>query len=201
MFGIAATIIFNWLLFKDPKEVTADGVSAITSIGILIIGIFGIHSWLQSKIRDNGFKQSEKIIQYIEESYIVIEPLYSNLTTLCDHWYHFGPLEISKAEKDKMDDIRVNVESYCNKLTMACNILQYWNLKLTEDGKRIFKFIEILRRLAKTDIMIVKITAGAEIKQSVNQKNNDFNELFEILTSILRSNYQDIFTTINNDNN
>lgn len=64
--GIVVTVIFNWVVFKDPKRITAPGVAALVAMSTFTLALWSasqVREWLSNKINETGYKQCELIIE------------------------------------------------------------------------------------------------------------------------------------------
>lgn len=66
--GIVVTVIFNWIVFKDPKRVTAPGVAALVAMCTFTLALwsaFKVNKWLNSKINETAYKQAEMSMELL----------------------------------------------------------------------------------------------------------------------------------------
>ncbi|WP_129343886.1 hypothetical protein [Enterobacter roggenkampii] len=64
--GVVVTVIFNWVVFKDPKRITAPGVAALVAMSTFTLALWSasqVREWLSNKINETGYKQCELIIE------------------------------------------------------------------------------------------------------------------------------------------
>ncbi|WP_314419117.1 hypothetical protein [Pseudescherichia vulneris] len=63
--GVLITITINWLLFKDPKKITAPGVAALITMctfSLALYSAYQVKKWLNSKINETAFKKTDDFI-------------------------------------------------------------------------------------------------------------------------------------------
>lgn len=68
--GVLVTIIINWLLFKDPKKITAPGVASLVAIctfSLALYSAYQVKKWLNSKINETAFKKSDEFLSILCE--------------------------------------------------------------------------------------------------------------------------------------
>lgn len=68
--GVMLTEFITWLLYKNPKKITAPGLSAIVAVCALILAVYSayqVKKWINGKVNDKGFKKCESIIDKIQE--------------------------------------------------------------------------------------------------------------------------------------
>ncbi|HGG8858678.1 TPA: hypothetical protein ACJJWP_004377, partial [Enterobacter roggenkampii] len=50
--GVVVTVIFNWVVFKDPKRITAPGVAALVAMSTFTLALWSasqVREWLSNK--------------------------------------------------------------------------------------------------------------------------------------------------------
>lgn len=63
--GTVLTLVFNWIIFKSPKTVTAPGVAALLSIctfSLALWSAFKVDKWLKNKINETAFKKADDFV-------------------------------------------------------------------------------------------------------------------------------------------
>lgn len=66
--GGGVTIAINWWLFKDPKRVTAPGVSVFLASCTFALALYSasqVKKWLNSKVNEKAFKRTEEFLDEI----------------------------------------------------------------------------------------------------------------------------------------
>ncbi len=57
--GVVVTVAFNWIVFKEPKRVTAPGVAALVAICTFTLALwsaFKVNKWVASKVNEKHLK-------------------------------------------------------------------------------------------------------------------------------------------------
>lgn len=78
--GIVVTVIFNWVVFKDPKRITAPGVAALVAMSTFSLALwsaFKVEKWLKSKVNEKAFKRTEEFLDSYVELALNIAKIYS----------------------------------------------------------------------------------------------------------------------------
>ncbi|ELV2795181.1 hypothetical protein QNS20_001375, partial [Enterobacter ludwigii] len=68
--GVLLTEFITWILYKNPKKITAPGLSAIVAVCALILAVYSayqVKKWVNGKVNEKGFKKCEAIIDNIQE--------------------------------------------------------------------------------------------------------------------------------------
>lgn len=63
--GIIATHTFYYLVYKNPKVVTAPGLTSLIAFCTLTLGLITANTWLKSKIKDSAYKNTEMAQDYL----------------------------------------------------------------------------------------------------------------------------------------
>ncbi|WP_438443170.1 hypothetical protein [Kluyvera georgiana] len=78
--GIVTTIAINWILFKDPKRVTAPGLAALVALctfSLALWSAFKVDKWLNSKVNEKAFKRTEEFLDSYIDLALNIAKIYS----------------------------------------------------------------------------------------------------------------------------
>lgn len=68
--GFLLTELITWLLYKNPKKITAPGLSATVAVFALILAVYSayqVKKWLNGKVNEKGFKKCEIIIDKTQQ--------------------------------------------------------------------------------------------------------------------------------------
>ncbi|HHL2500527.1 TPA: hypothetical protein ACQ301_002576 [Yersinia enterocolitica] len=135
-FGVMVTVVLLWVLYKDPTRITAPALAALTAMCTFLLALwsaFKVNKWLNSKVNDAAFKQTEKIIETIAEIMIHISKIKPNQLIV---------KKISKiikiSEKEPIENIcneLKTIDSLIDRLSIQINGLKYFNAELTKDGE------------------------------------------------------------------
>lgn len=194
--GVIITVIFNWVVFKDPKKITAPGVTSLVAMCTFALALYSasqLKLWLNSKINDKAFKQTEKILEYIEGSNEAVDPIYQQYKTLKQT---IGMHGLVKFDGDLSDLLILNSQklmTYCDNLTMSILMLKYWNVKLKEDSGKISDYVGYLRDINKEMLQLQHINDPDEFKSNILLIGKKFNASFQSLDSLLKSSYDQLF--------
>ncbi|HDL7335442.1 TPA: hypothetical protein PXN07_000646, partial [Yersinia enterocolitica] len=127
-FGVMVTVVLLWVLYKDPTRITAPALAALTAMCTFLLALwsaFKVNKWLNSKVNDAAFKQTEKIIETIAEIMIHISKIKPNQLIV---------KKISKiikiSEKEPIENIcneLKTIDSLIDRLSIQINGLKYFN--------------------------------------------------------------------------
>ncbi|MFB5745650.1 hypothetical protein ACE38U_12270 [Cedecea sp. S5-13] len=214
--GILATVAFQWIVYKDPKQVTAPGISTLVAMSAFMLALwsaFKVNKWLNNKVNESGFKQTEKILESISKIHTSSRIILENCKTLSSTDIIDALANQSEGIKNNstrvLSDIRENIVKQtktCEETNLQLQVFIYelpmWNITLKN------KAIEnnIINITSATKIFTDKCN---EIEEQVNKKNihyvltisneitNEFHPiLFEHLKPVLLKNYHEIFTPV-----
>ncbi|WPO94196.1 hypothetical protein SFA32_14630 [Buttiauxella sp. HR94] len=194
--GVVITIIFNWIVFKDPKRITAPGVTSLVAMCTFALALYSatqLKLWLNSKINDKAFKQTEKVLEYIEGSNEAVDPIYQQYKILKKTINMYG---VVKFDSDSSALLILNSQklmTYCDNLTMSILMLKYWNVKLKEDSGKISDYIGYLRDINKEMLKLQYTNDPDEFKNNISLIGKKFNASFQSLESLLKSSYDQLF--------
>lgn len=74
-FGVVVTVLINWIIFKDPKKITAPGVAslmAICTFSLALYSAFQLKKWVNSKVNEKAFKRSEELLDEFSTFILVV---------------------------------------------------------------------------------------------------------------------------------
>lgn len=142
--GIILTLVFNWIVYKEPKRITAPGVSALVSISAFLLALwsaFKVNKWLNSKVNDAAFEKTQKLMHETEELTMNLIPVINHLTfvnrdklKLIDEE---SINEIIKKHRDKLSEANELLNVQCARVDFLSKTLSQWNVELTEKGFKI----------------------------------------------------------------
>lgn len=81
--GVLTTLFFSYIFFDN--NITPPGASVLVASMALLFTIytaFKVKEWIDTKVNDKGFQQSEKMIEHISQAHIKIEKALARLTNL-----------------------------------------------------------------------------------------------------------------------
>lgn len=135
-FGVMVTVVLLWILYKDPTRITAPALAALTAMCTFLLALwsaFKVNKWLNSKVNDAAFKQTEKIIETIAEIMIHISKIKPNqlkvkkiLNTITN--------SVKEPIKNICNELKI-IDSLIDRLSIQINGLKYFNAELTKDGE------------------------------------------------------------------
>jgi hypothetical protein len=76
--GVLLTEFITWLLFKNPKKITAPGLSATVAVCALLLAIYSayqVKKWVNSKINEKAFKRSEELLEEFLKLMVILARL------------------------------------------------------------------------------------------------------------------------------
>lgn len=214
--GGLITITINWIIFKDPKKVTAPGVTTFLATCTFTLALYSalqVKKWLDGKVNEAAFKQTQLILEAISKihmsSRLILEDCKSlTQTDMVSALSSYSPgisnnatTAFKKLNKNMMNQIKI-----CKETNFQLQVLIYelpmWNISIK--NKRVKK--DILDIVAATKLFLEKCD---EIEEQTNKKNmhyimtlaSEINDelhgiLFNQLDKTLTKNYHDIFSPI-----
>lgn len=193
--GVVVTVAFNWIVFKDPKRVTASGVAALTAMCTFLLALwsaFKVNKWLNSKFNDAAFKQTEKILGYIESSFTEIRPLLDMIAKLSD-----TKISTYENEKKLIAEIKQkteSIETFCNNAVMSTYMLKYWDANLTKEGNILLDdFITKVRELLKKSITITEAYDTETLGKELVEFNIIAHDFTYSLDRLISAKYKELF--------
>ncbi len=196
--GVVITVTFNWLVFKDPKRITAAGVSSLVGISAFLLALYSAHKvqlWLNSKISDKAFRHTERIIEEIEKTFLYLFKINKDTNKLSPFVALTNPEQIEIRHNIKI--IVAELQESKSKIILLVDMLKYWNSKLTDEGSHklgsalkstsvyyysILDYIDSIEKNKKN--YHEKITA---YELAIGKTLDDFNKLISI-------SYNELFT-------
>lgn len=128
--GVVVTVIFNWIVFKDPKRVTAPGVAALVAICTFSLALWSasqVKKWLNNKINETAYKQAEISMELLRAIIIDLFNVSSHLKRLMEANQHNG--EYARI-LDNLKPIHESCIENINKLIVVIELLPSWNINL-----------------------------------------------------------------------
>lgn len=197
-FGIMVTVVLLWVLYKDPTRITAPALAALTAMCTFLLALwsaFKVNKWLNSKVNDAAFKQTEKVLGYIENSNKVVDPIHRNFLNIKTMESQFGLFKFNESGTKELIILSKNVDTYCDDLSMSIMMLKYWNSELSKQGNKfIYDFINSLRLISKMILNLPDTNDAEEFKKNIIGIQDKFNESFLKLSMVLKFNYNELFT-------
>lgn len=83
--GVLLTEFITWLLYKNPKKITAPGLSATVAVCALILAVYSayqVKKWVSGKVNEKGFKKCEAIIDKTQEIAMAVARIDSEIRGL-----------------------------------------------------------------------------------------------------------------------
>lgn len=103
--GVLLTELITWLLYKNPKKITAPGLSATVAVCALILALYSayqVKKWVSGKVNEKGFKKCEAIIDKTQEIAMAVARIDSEIQGL--HNMNLVILEATKYN-EKVENI------------------------------------------------------------------------------------------------
>ncbi|MHA3545997.1 hypothetical protein [Yersinia enterocolitica] len=196
-FGVMVTVVLLWVLYKDPTRITAPALAALTAMCTFLLALwsaFKVNKWLNSKVNDAAFKQTEKVLGYIENSNKVVDPIHRNFLNIKTMESQFGLFKFNENGTKELIILSKNVDTYCDDLSMSIMMLKYWNSELSKQGNKfIYDFINSLRLISKMILNLPDTNDAEEFKKNIIGIEDKFNESFSKLSMVLKFNYNELF--------
>ncbi|EOV4167055.1 hypothetical protein ACONXC_001023 [Yersinia enterocolitica] len=194
-FGVMVTVVLLWVLYKDPTRITAPALAALTAMCTFLLALwsaFKVNKWLNSKVNDAAFKQTEKVLGYIESSYTEIRPLLSMVAKLSQ-----TGVSIYENEQNLIAEIKQKIESiemFCNNTVMSTYMLKYWDANLTKEGDKLLDdFVTKVRELLKKSITITETYDKKSFGKELLEFNVIIDDFTYSLNRLLSAKYKELF--------
>ncbi|EPD2608627.1 hypothetical protein ACR82Q_000268 [Yersinia enterocolitica] len=194
-FGVIVTVVLLWILYKDPTRITAPALAALTAMCTFLLALwsaFKVNKWLNSKVNDAAFKQTEKVLGYIESSYTEIRPLLSMVAKLSQ-----TRVSIYENEQNLIAEIKQKIESiemFCNNAVMSTYMLKYWDANLTKEGDKLLDdFVTKVRELLKKSITITETYDKKSFGNELLEFNVIVDDFTYSLNRLLSAKYKELF--------
>ncbi|HFG0488980.1 TPA: hypothetical protein ACGFTC_001566 [Yersinia enterocolitica] len=211
-FGVMVTVVLLWVLYKDPTRITAPALAALTAMCTFLLALwsaFKVNKWLNNKVNDSAYKQTEKIIESISTIQLAYTEI-MNIATI------FDSSELLTAYLHTTPEIKDNTHTHilkyfdfmsehCNssnhsasQLNVLVRTLSIWNVKLKDDNINNY-----IQNIIYSNYIFTSLTS--DIKKHYYNKNphfmiasskklvNEHVDLGKSLSFILNLKYDDIF--------
>ncbi|QEM90850.1 hypothetical protein FEI17_09415 [Kosakonia radicincitans] len=174
--GVLLTELITWLLYKDPKKITAPGLSALVAVCALCLAIYSayqVKKWVNGKVNEKGFKKCEAVIDKTQEIALVmlkvnpeIEKLFRmNLILLDIEKYNL----VIENLKDSIEQLRLlTLEIHTHEMH-----LNIWGFEVAEN----YRLLELTEAIGKYNKAIrssiensVNFTKKGEYKEAEDDK-------------------------------
>lgn len=196
--GVVVTVIFNWIVFKDPKGVTAPGVAALVAMCTFTLALwsaFKVNKWLDNKVNDAAFNQALRILEHFEGFHEKLTPLTSAIS------------DISRIEKplSEADEIKIEKASLAIKDMMTFGTLffmkiktrRYWKIKFTTTATNIISELEkeLICIIKNSKLILEHAQEGnlSEREDIIERINNSYFIIAAKLDLIISLSYDEIF--------
>ncbi len=133
--GVLLTEFITWLLYKNPKKITAPGLSAIVAVCALLLAVYSAYQlkkWINGKINEKGFKKCEAIMDKIQELAMeavrinsVIDQLFITKKVKINENIYNNAIEKLTKEKEKVRESMLEMRTHELHLKM-------WGFKISE---------------------------------------------------------------------
>lgn len=138
LIGILLTEFITWLLYKDPKKITAPGLSAMVAVCALFLAIYSayqVKKWIYSKVNDKGFKKCEAIIDKIHE----IAILMLHVNPIINRLHNSNLVLLSGEDQKKIQDELMAFAEKLKVFSFEINThymhLNIWGFEMSDDFK------------------------------------------------------------------
>lgn len=209
--GVIVTVAFNWIVFKDPKRVTAPGVAALVAgctFSLALYTAMKVKKWMDIKHNDLAYKHTERIRDELISLSI-------NLVKLSNTMFFCNPnnIEISdtnrkqaivKRNRDSLSEINEISNIQAATINVMLEFNPMYSVTLTGEGfLKLDKLIKDIASLTKKNRSFLLRTVEEQCDTSlvdIFKKLNDsmlsvtngmdevvklsFEELFDLSTSL-----------------
>lgn len=200
--GVLLTEFITWLLYKNPKKITAPGLSAIVAVCALLLAVYSayqIKKWINGKINEKGFKKCEAIMDKIQELAMaavrinsVIDHLYITKKIEVNENHYNNVIEKLNKEKEKVRESMLEMHTHELHLKM-------WGFEISEKYS-LSNFNKILVSYLKSINLTIKNSKQLLLTGQYNEAIDDktrykeaVQELSDFLETINDSSFHEIF--------
>lgn len=214
--GVLFTILFNLVVNKDPFKIDSDTISALANVGTLLVAMIAalqVNKWLNSKINDTAFKQSQLIIEAISRinmsSRLILEDCFQmferEMLDAIDDMMFGEKNNRTKSLLELNSNITKHIKTI-RETSLQLEVLVYelpmWNIKLKNDDvksaiqKIMVAATNFAEKCDEIDNHIINQSKRylSELTDEIIHETHP--ALFEYLKPILTKNYHDIFSPI-----
>jgi len=195
--GVVITVVFNWIVFKDPKRITAAGVSTLIAASAFLLALwsaFKVNKWLNTKINDAAFNQTLKIVEHIEKYHEFMEPLRAQLAGLPKATRIFDFHKFSEEEIKELNKNCQQAMAFCDRLTISVTMLKYWNAGLSKIGESyINEITEEILSIISIAKSIPNQKNAHDYDETIKKASNNYLNSYEEIKKIASSNYDNSF--------
>lgn len=149
--GILITVAFNWIVYKDPKRITAPGVSALVAMSTFMLALwsaFKVNKWINSKVNEKSFKRTEEFLDELSSLYLGLAKLYSVIEQIKDTKDFANDKILLGTAKDYINEYLNSIV----KTTVLYMSFSHWNIKFKKE-----------MHFESIDSRLVKITKTARV--------------------------------------
>ncbi|CQI92521.1 Uncharacterised protein [Yersinia rohdei] len=214
--GVMVTVVLLWVLYKDPTRITAPALTALTTMCTFLLALwsaFKVNKWLNSKVNDAAFKQTEKILESISKIHFSSRVILDDCNLISESdlisAIHSRIESINERAKEALHDKSKSIGKHtqiCNEMNLQLQILTYelpmWNIKLKNEEMKI-NILNIITSAVKF------IDHCDKLKRKTNEKDlhhamsisreiiNHYHPiLVEHINSIVTKQYEEIFEPV-----
>lgn len=195
--GVVVTVLFNWIVFKDPKRVTAPGVAALVAIctfGLALWSALKVNKWLDNKVNETGFKQTEKILEHLEQFRDKVTPITTKVDNIIALSTAYTKPEFDTETHEEHIKLAENLECYCDNFTIKIFMLKHWGVELSSNANvLIVDFIKHLRECISIFKLYNNCTNMDEHKQKMGDFKANISIAYRQFDELTNLSYNDIF--------
>jgi len=205
--GVLLTEFITWLLYKNPKKITAPGVSAMVAVCALILAVYSayqVKKWVNGKVNDKGFKKCEAIIDSIQNVAMEVVRINNNITSLyikgknlVDEKLYNEKVEKLRNERDKLRETMLEMHSHELHL-------QIWGFEISKDYE-LNELNEALRAYISAINVTIKNSKQLLLTGEYIEVDNDqskYKESLKLISTFMDrfngSNFNEIFVAHEN---
>ncbi|HDM8089357.1 TPA: hypothetical protein PXN44_000127 [Yersinia enterocolitica] len=212
-FGIVVTVIVLWILYKDPTRITAPALAALTAMCTFLLALwsaFKVNKWLNSKVNDSAYKQTEKILESISKIHFASRVILNDCKLIYKSdlisAVHSQIKSVNENAIETLEHKSKSIEKHtqiCNEMNLQLQILTYelpmWNIKLKDEKITIniiasaLTFIDYCNELKKK-------TNEKDLHHAISISEEIITNyqpiLVEHINSIVTKQYEEIFEAV-----
>ena len=202
--GVLLTEFITWILYKNPKKITAPGLSAIVAVCALILAVYSayqVKKWVNGKVNEKGFKKCEAIIDNIQEIAMGIV----RVNIFIEQLFIEEKVEINEEVYNKTIKTLINEREKIKEtilLMLSHRLhLQIWGFEISKDyslnqfNKALSSYISAINKTIKNSAQLLSTGEYKGVKEDQSKYQESLELIGEFMDKFNGSSFNDIFLT------